>query len=236
MKLIKLTMLAAIAAVAAMAFIGASTASADPFSGVCFVNPTNLPARLGCVSRPKHPLLGRMLTLVGPGAFKAGFEIKCNKGMGISNEVQSQQEGAFKATLEELNFEECSGGCKAVKVITPQPVEAVMESAEAAFRLKSANAKVEFFECTFGVKCKFEGTLDLPIHMDSEAKEGEPEGDYVDPEGTEFKRIEGPEFCGTIGKWESGRTRLDWLLDNAPTDTIHQHVRIVLLAELVITS
>jgi hypothetical protein len=228
MKLIKLTMLAAVAAVAAMAFIGASTASAvtHPWLAVC------LKAELllcKTANLAKHPLLGRVIALVGPGLFKAGFEIKCNKGEGKSTEIESQQTGGFKGTLEALNFSECTGGCTKVKVITPQAVEVSMESeGTETWRLKSANAKVEFFECLFGVKCKFEGTINRPVEMDAE-------GVYVDPGGTEFKRIEGPEFCGATGKWESGRTRLDWLLDDLK-NSIHKNVWMSLLEKLTVAA
>jgi hypothetical protein len=223
MKLIKLTLLAAIAAVSATAFIGASTASAlHPWYHICAEN-----TLLGCAKRVKHPLLGRIVPVVGPGLFKAGFEIKCTKGAGKSNLVSSQQENAFKATLEELNFSECSGGCTKVKVITPQAVELNMATDGGSdYRLKSNNAKVEFFECTFGVKCKFEGNLNLAVGMDAE-------GYFADPAGTAFSLIEGSAFlCGSTGKWESGRTRIGWQLDDV-AGTVHFPVWIPLVAELV---
>jgi hypothetical protein len=228
MRLIKLTLLAATAAVAATAFIGASSASAvvHPWWAICFEN-----SLLGCANRPKHPLLGRIVPVVGRGRFVSNFEIECEKGSGKSNEIESQQKGsAFTGTLEELNFVGCEGGCKKVKVITPQAVELNMETEGLeTYRLKSNNAKVEFFECTFGVKCKFEGNLNLKVQMDSE-------GYFVDPEGTKFTLIEGSKLlCGATGSWESGRTRIGWQLDDA-LHTVHFPVWIPLVQELVLVN
>ena len=73
---------------------------------------------------------------------------------------------------------------------------------------------VKFSECTFGVTCEFEGTPHLKVQMDEE-------GAYTDPEGTAFTRIEGSALlCGSTGKWEEGRTRFDWVLDDG---TVHDH-------------
>jgi hypothetical protein len=224
MKLIKLTLLAATAAVVAMAFIGGSAASAaskHPWIAICFEQKL-----LQCASRPKHPLLGKLRLLISISLFKAGFSIECQSGEGETNEVESQQPSeSFKTTLETVTAKECSGGCKAVKVITPQLAEGTMESeAEESWRLKSNNAKVEFSECSFGVKCKFEGNLNFKIGMDSE-------GDFADPEGTSFKLIEGSKLlCGETGKWESGRIRFDWVLDGG---VVHKNVWLSLVAELV---
>jgi hypothetical protein len=213
MKLIKMALLAATAAVAAMAFIGASSASATPpWIGIC-----KNAELLNCANLVKHPLLGRILALAGEGTFKSSFSITCKSGHGKSNEIESQQNGSFKGTLEELKFSECSGGCEEVEVIVPQAVEIKMISATGEWLLFFSNAKVNFLKCTFGVTCEFEGTLDIPVSMDAL-------GAYVDPLGAEFKLIKGSKLlCGATGKWESGRTRFDWLLDDAGKTT-HVHV------------
>jgi hypothetical protein len=213
MKLIKVALLAATAVVTAMAFIGASTASATPtWIGIC-----KNAELLNCANLVKHPLLGKILALAGPGTFKSNFEISCTSGHGLSNAIQSQQNESFTGTLEELTFTGCSGGCNTVTVLTPQAVLLGMENATEGWKLKAVSARVNFSGCTFGVECEFEGTLDLPISMDAT-------GAYVDPLGAKFELIKGSKLlCGVTGKWESGRTRFDWVLDDA-TPTRHLNV------------
>ena len=177
----------------------------------------------------KHPLKGKIRALAGKGFFLSNFKIECSSGEGTSSEIESQQETSFKATLESLTFAGCSGGCKKVEVKVPQAFEINMETEGGEdWRLKSSNAKVAFSECTFGVPCEFEGTLNLKVLMDAE-------GAYIDPEGTKFQRIEGSKLlCGESGKWEEGRTRVDWVLDDA-TPTVHKGIWPSLTGELTAT-
>jgi hypothetical protein len=222
MKPIKMTLLAATAAVAAMAFIGASMASATPpWIGVC-----KNAELLKCANLVKHPLLGDILALASEGTFKGGFEITCKEGMGLSNQIESQQNGAFKGNLISLTFEPCSGGCEKVTVITPIAVEINMETeATESWRLKAAAAKVAFSKCTFGVECEFEGNLNLKLRMDALGAYTDPKEDKeVDKKPDEFKLIKGSKLlCGEKGTWESGRTRFDWVLDDV-AKTTHVHV------------
>jgi hypothetical protein len=210
MRLIKMALLAATAAVVAMAFIGASTASANPSTiGAC-----KTVTLLNCGSLVAVEN-GKIRALAGKGYFLSNFKIECESGEGESNSIESQQETNFSGTLESLTFTGCSGGCNTVTVRTPQAVEINMTEAEGDWRLKAANAKVLFSGCIFGVECEFEGTLNLPIQMDET-------GAYTDPEGTAFTRIKGSGLlCGNTGKWEEGRTRFDWVLAGG---TVHKNV------------
>jgi hypothetical protein len=215
MKLLKLTMLAATAAVAASAFIGASSASAaHPVLALC-----DAPQLLLCEASHliAHPLEGRYLLLIGAGAFSAGFvTIKCTGGHGESNTRPSQETGGLKATLEKLTFNECTG-CTNVAVKTPQAAEVSMESeGTETWRLKSTGAKVTFSGCPFGTTCEYEGNLNLKVQMDEE-------GAFADPENTKFKKVGGGGLCSAEGTWESGRSRVDWKLDNAE-GTIHKNI------------
>jgi hypothetical protein len=250
MKLVKLTMLAATAAVAASAFIGASSASAvtHPWIQLC-----DIQTLLLCPTEHliKHPLLGRFLLLTGPGAFEAGFvTVKCASGMGDTNEVESAQiqspettatvpgekvgESAFLSKLETLTFKECSG-CTGVAV-EPTLTHLWMEGPETAEKntwwLTALNAKVKFTGCPLSQTCIYEGTLKFKVQMDEE-------GAFADPEGQEFKRGAGStSLCAEKGKWASGRTRVDWRLDDkivqndGTLGSIHRHIWPTLLAEL----
>jgi hypothetical protein len=206
MRLIKMALLAATAAVVAMAFIGASTASATkPWRGICL---KNTPLNCAKADLAKHPLLGLLLASAGKGFFLSNFKIECESGEGKSNALESQNEAAVEGELESLTFAGCSGGCKQVKVITPVALTLDMTTDEGGWNLSTENAEVEFFECTFGVKCKFGGSLTLNVNTDAE-------GSYSDPEGKEFKLLEGSKLlCGGTGKWEEGRTRYLWTLDD----------------------
>jgi predicted metal-binding protein len=225
MKLVKLTMLAATAAIVASAFVGASSASALTHKIGALCDAAQL---LLCeVSHLiKHPLLGRGRLVVGSGAFNAGFvTIKCESGLGETNEVQSQQEGAFNATLEKLTFSGCTG-CTGLAVKTPQAMEINMESeGTESWRLKVAGAKFTASGCPFGTTCTYESNLDIKLQMDAE-------GAFGDPEGKEFKRGEGSGgLCAAVGKWESGRTRPQWKLDDAK-GSIHTKIWPTLLEVL----
>jgi hypothetical protein len=146
---------------------------------------------------------------VGKGFFASAFKIECASGSGETNLVESQQSGSFTASLEKLSFSSCSGGCTVVKVTTPQEVLLGMETDEGDdWRLKASNVKVAFSGCAFGVECEYEATLSLKAQMDAE-------GAFADPEGASFKLIRGSKIlCGESGKWETGRTRLSWKLDD----------------------
>ena len=214
MRLIKMALLAATATVVATAFIGASTASATgPWIGLCKAQELLNCAKANLI---KHPLKGRFLLSLGKGFSQFNFKIECTSGTGKSNEIEAQQEASFKGTLESLTVTGCSGGCKKIEVKTPQAFEINMETeAGADWRLKLANAKVAFSECTFGVTCEFEITLNLKLQMDAE-------GAYADPEGAKFQRIKGSALlCGETGKWEEGRTRLLWTLTDG---TAHKNI------------
>jgi hypothetical protein len=225
MRLIKMALLAATAAVVAMAFIGASTASATgPWIGFCKEATKPAEVLLNCKSGVfiKHPLKGQIRALAGKGFFLSNFKIECTSGEGESNAVESQQETNFEGTLESLTFTGCTGGCNTVTVGTPIAVTLNMETeAGEDWRLKAANAKVLFSGCTFGVECEFEGNLNLKVQMDEE-------GAYTDPEGAAFTRIKGSGLlCGNTGKWEEGRTRFDWVLDDnvdPKKATVHKNV------------
>jgi hypothetical protein len=212
MKLVKLTMLAATAAVAVMAFIDVSTAFATPpWIAVCLKQELLSCAKGNLV---KHPLLGRIAVTAGVNTFASNFKIECTKASGESSLVESQQNGNAKRVYETLGIVECTGGCKKVQVFIPQTVELNMETeATESWRAKSNNLKVKFSECTFGVECKFEANLNLRIQMNEE-------GAFTEPEGTIFKLIEGSKFlCGETGKWETGRTKYSWVLDDAAKTT-----------------
>jgi hypothetical protein len=204
MRLIKMALLAATAAVVAMAFIGASTASAtENWIAMCLSQEL-----LNCEDLAAHPLEGQIRALAGNGFFKGNFKIECPSGEGESNTIKSQQEANFNGTLESLTFTECEGNCDTVTVGTPIEVTLNMTEAEGDWRLKANNAKVLFSGCTFGVECEFEGNLNLKVQMDATSA-------YADPEGAAFNRIKGSALlCGSTGKWEEGRTRFDWVLDD----------------------
>ena len=227
MKLIKLTLLAATAAVAAMSFIGASSALATPpWIALC-----DAPQLLNCEVKHliKHPLLGRVLLLAGPGKFNAGFvNVECTSGAGKTNEVESQQETNFKATLESLTFAGCKG-CTGVAVTTPQATVLNMETPETeSWRLKAENSKVKFSGCPFGVSCTYKGNLNFKVQMDEE-------GAFADPEGAEFTLAEGGGLCAAKGKWETGRTRVDWELNDVKR-SIHKKIWPSLIAKLTVAT
>jgi hypothetical protein len=227
MKLAKLVMLAATAAAVTMAFIGASTASATP----PWIARCKTPTLLNCTAanRVTHPLLGKLRFLLGEGFFQFAFKITCKSGLGESNSIESEQEKALKGTLESLTLTGCSGGCTTITVRTPQAYEINMETeATESWRLKASNAKVNFSGCTFGVECEFEGNFNLKLGMDAT-------GAFTDPEGTSLNLIKGSAFlCGSTGKWETGRTRFDWVLDGG---VVHQNVTPSLIgANLIITA
>jgi len=233
MKLVKLTMLAATAALAGSAFIGASSASAvtHPWYAVCLggVTPLLL-CEVGQLA--KHPLLGRFEIAVGPGKFNSGFvTVECEKGTGISNEVESQQNGAFKATLESLAFTGCKG-CTGVKVTTPQNVVVNMATDGGNdYRLKTETTpgKVEFSGCPFGTTCFYEGELDFEVQMNEK-------GVFVEPKGKELKKGAGSgSLCAATGKWESGTATVGWLLDDLK-HSIHPNIWISLLHELTLAN
>jgi hypothetical protein len=225
MKLVKLTMLAATAAIAASAFVGASSASALTHKIGALCDAAQL---LLCETSHliKHPLLGRGLLVVGPGKFAAGFvTIECSSGLGETNEVQSQQEGAFKATLEKLAFSECKG-CTTLEVTTPQPMEINMESeGTESWRLKVEGAKFKASGCPFGTVCIYETNMNVKLQMDAE-------GAFGDPEGLVFTRGAGSgAVCAEKGKWETGRTRPQWKLDDLK-GSIHKNIWPTLLEVL----
>jgi hypothetical protein len=226
MKFIKMALLAATAAVAAMAFIGASSASATP----TWMTFCKTPELLNCATanRVTHPLLGKIRALAGKGFFLSAFKIECASGEGESNSIESQQNGAIKGSLQTLTFKECTGGCTTVTVRTPQAVELNMENETAGWRLKANNGKVLFSGCTFGVECEFEGNLNFEVQMDAT-------GAFVEPKGTSFNLIKGSAFlCGSTGKWETGQTRFDWVLDGG---TVHKNVTPSLIgANLIVTA
>jgi hypothetical protein len=230
MKLTKMALFAATAAIAAMMFIGASTASATgPWISIC-----KKIELLNCTAanRVTHPLKGKIRFLLGKGFFLSAFKIECASGLGESSSIESQQNGSIKGSLESLSFTACSGGCTTMTVRTPQAFEINMEvEATESWRMKLANAKILFSGCTFGVECEFEGTLNLKVGMDAT-------GAFTDPAGTSFNLIKGSAFlCGSTMKWEEGRTRFDWVLDQAPTPTVHQNVTPSLIGKaLIITA
>ena len=211
MRLIKITLLAATAAVAAMAFIGGSTASATgTWIGLC-----KAAELLNCAKAnlTKHPLKGKLITLAGKSIFQSNFKTTCEVGEGETASIEAQQQASFKGTIELLFFASCSGDCTFVNVKTPQAAELNMETeAGENWRLKAANVKIVFANCIVGGGCEFEGTLNLKVQMDAA-------GAYADPEGTSFTRIQGSALlCGSTLKWEEGRTRFDWMLDDGTVD------------------
>jgi len=209
-------MLTATTALAAAAFIGTPLASAvtHPWSTWCDSQQLLLCAANNLI---KHPLLVRSLDLVGATEFSAGFvTVKCTSGNGETNQVESQQEGAFKATLEKLTFAGCTG-CTAFGAKAPQALEVNVESeGTETWRLKATGLKFNLSGCPFGATCTYEGNLSLKVQMDEE-------GAFADPEGAAFKRVEGSALCAETGKWVSGRTRTDIILDDAKL-SIHKRV------------
>jgi hypothetical protein len=238
MKLLKLTMLAATTTLAASAFIGASSASAvgtHPWTALCDAQELLLCPTANLI---KHSLLGRARLLTGPSEFNGGSVVfKCTSGEGESTEpgVESQQKQnpetaatvpteAFKANLGTLTFAGCTG-CTGFTFTTPQPVVLWMGTALGNDWWLTANStRFKLTGCTFGSTCTYEGNLKFKLQMDAE-------GAFFDPEGAELKRIEGSALCAEKGKWESGRTRLDWKLDDAKS-SVHQKVWPSLLEEL----
>jgi len=238
MKLVKLTMLAATAAVVAMAFIGASSASATPpWISICKGAKVEL---LNCANRVTHPLLGRLIALVGKGSFKAGFvNIECEKGEGWSNQIEAQQSEKFLGTLEALHFTGCKG-CEEVEVITPQNVVLKMTTETGGWVLETetTTAKVKFKKCILSQECTYEGNLSLPVQMEEtvEGKVIETEA-YVVPGGAAFKRVApSTSLCAETGKWESGKTTFDWELNDKafPLGTRHKNVFISLIGKELI--
>ena len=227
MKLVKLTMLAATAAVVAMAFIGASSASATPpWISICLSQVGGEPL-LNCTNRVKHPLPGRLIILVGPGSFKAGFvNIECPKGEGHTNQVESQQNLEFKATLEELTFTGCKG-CTGVAVATPQPATLKMTTETGGWVLESSNAKVKFTGCSLSQECTYEGNLSLAVQMNEK-------GVFIEPKGAAFKRVApSTSLCAETGKWESGTATAHWELDDFayPNGTRHENIFVSLIGK-----
>ena len=225
MKLVRLTLLATTAAIAAMAFIGASSASAEPpWYVICKTGKL-----LNCANRVTHPLLGRLISLAGPGKFNAGFvTVECESGEGNSNQIEAQQNGSFKGTLEKLTFAGCKG-CTGVKV-EPVAVEVTMATATGPFELKANGAKTQFTGCPFGTTCTYEGNLNLEVQMNEAETE-----QWVEPKGATFTRI-APSggLCAEKGKWETAKTLFDWELDDA-VGTRHKDVGISLAKELIKT-
>jgi hypothetical protein len=225
MKLVKLTMSAA----AAMVFIGASSVSATPtWIGLCKTATLLNCAKANLV---KHPLLGRLIPLVGPGKFNAGFvTIECEGGTGNSNQIEAQQNKEFTGTIESLTFASCKG-CTAVAVVTPQAVLLKMNSEAGEWRLQANNAKVKFTGCPLGQFCTYEAVLDLEVQMNATDA-------LVEPKGFEFKRVtaESTALCSEKGKWETGTTLFDWELDDAgfPNGTRHKGVTPSLIGAILI--
>jgi hypothetical protein len=238
MKLLKLTMLAATAAVAASAFIGASSASAvTTHRWIALCDAQQL---LLCETNHliKHPLLGRLLLLKGAGEFNAGFvTIKCTSGHGETNAVESQQEQepgnsntlpnkAFLANLQFLTLTGCTG-CTTIATTTPQTMHLWMQTELGEdWRFTLNGYTLKFSGCPFGVSCTYKGNLVFNVKMDAE-------GAFFDPEGKELSLSEGSGLCASTGKWTSGRTRLDWKLDDA-NSSIHTHVWPTLLENLTL--
>jgi hypothetical protein len=218
MKIVKLTLLAAIAAVAAMAFIGASSASATPpWIAVC-----GKAQLLNCENQwlVKHPLLGRIIDLAGPVVDNFGFvTVKCSSGEGHSNEVESEQSGEFKGTLEALSFAGCTS-CTSLTLLTPQAFSLSMETETGGWRLTLNNVRLQAMGCPLSQLCTYEGNLNMEIQMnETEA--------FTEPKGTEFKKVEpSTSLCAASGKWETGKATFDWELDNAtfPNGTRHKNV------------
>jgi hypothetical protein len=214
MMLMKSSLFAAMAVTAALLFVDVTSASATPtWIGVCLEQEL-----LNCKNLVKHPLSGRILASMSEGSFKSGFVITCKSGLGESNLLPSQQNGSAKGVYETLGLVTCIGGCSKVGIRTPQNMELSMETAETeSWRAKTSNLKVIFSECLFGVECEFEGNLNFKVQMDKE-------GAYTDPEGAEFNLIKGSKLlCGSTGRWESGRVRYSWSLDDAEKTT-HTHI------------
>jgi len=148
----------------------------------------------------------------------AGFvTVKCTSGEGWSNQVESEQNGESKFTLESLTFSGCTG-CTGNTVTTPQTVTSTMETETGGWRSKTENAKVKLTGCPFGTTCIYEGNLNLEIQM------GET-GAFVEPKGATLKRGAGSGgLCAETSKLETGTTTFDWELDNAafPNGTRHK--------------
>jgi hypothetical protein len=238
MKLVKLTMLAATAAIAGMAFIGASSASATP-TWIAICGKLQL---LNCENKwlVKHPLLGRLIALAGPGAFNAGFvTIECASGEGNSTQekekaesgIESQQNKEFKGTLEKLTFAGCKG-CTGVAVKTPQAVTLSMMTETGEWLLEANGAKVKFTGCPLSQSCTYEGNLKLVLehHIVKEPKleEDAVANPAANPKGAEFTKValESTSLCAEVGKWEKGLTLFDWELDDKvfPNGTKHEGV------------
>jgi hypothetical protein len=223
MKLVKLTMLAATAAIAAMAFIGASSASATP-TWITWCAKQQL---LNCEGKwlVKHPLLGSAIPLASEGEFNAGFvSVVCASGEGHSNRIESQQNKEFKGTLVELTFTGPEGkckGCTKVEVKKEQPVVLKMETETGEWRLKAEKAKVKFTGCPLSQFCTYEGNLNLEVQMnETEA--------FVEPKGTAFTKVaaESTSLCAAEGKWETGKSVVDWELNDQVFPFGERHVKV----------
>jgi hypothetical protein len=218
MKIVKLTLLTATAAVAAMAFIGASSASATP-PWITLCGKAQL---LNCENQwlVKHPLLGRKINLVGPSKFNVGFvTFECESGEGHSNEIESQQSGEFKATLEALTFAGCKG-CTGFAVTTPEALVINMETETGGWRWKLNGFKFKLTGCPLSQSCTYEGNLNLEVQMNGTEA-------FTEPKGTAFQKVEpSTGLCAATGKWETGKTTLDWELDDKPfpNGTRHKNV------------
>jgi hypothetical protein len=225
MKSLKLAILTATAAIAAMALGTPSASATPPWRGVC------LKAELlNCKNLVKHPLLGRIISLVGPGKMNAGFvTVECEKGEGWSNLIESEANGESKTTLESLTFSGCKG-CTGNTVTTPQTVTSTMETETGGWRSKTENAKVKLTGCPFGTTCIYEGNLNLEIQM-SET------GAFVEPKGATLKKVAGSGgLCAETSKLETGTTTFDWELDDAafPNGTRHKVTTPSLIGEKLI--
>jgi hypothetical protein len=227
MKLVKLITLAAIAAAVVMAFIGASTASATPtWIAVCLKLELLNCAKANLV---KHPLLGRLIALVGPGKFNAGFvKVECSNGEGNSevtgvgkSEIQSQQEKEFTGKLEKLTFAGCKG-CTSVAVKTPQVVTLKMSADTEGWLLEANGSKVKFTGCPLSQVCTYETNLILAV------EDNEKTDVIANPNGFEFQKValESTALCAEKGKWETGATLFDWELDNATIPNGERHTAV----------
>jgi hypothetical protein len=224
MKIVKLTMLVATAAIAATAFIGVSSASATPpWIAIC-----GKPQLLNCEGKwlVKHPLLGRIILLAGQSIFNIGFvKVNCASGEGHSNEIESEQKGEFKGTLESFPFASCTG-CTGVVVKMPQAMVLDMETETGGWRLKANGVKVKFNSCPLSQSCTYEGNLNLEVQMNET-------GAFVEPKSTTVNKVAGESsaLCAEIGRWETGTMSFDWELDDQafPFGERHRNITLSLI-------
>jgi hypothetical protein len=221
-------MLGAIAGSAAMALVGASSASATPtWIGVC------LKAELlNCKNLAKHPLLGRLVGLGGPGKFNAGFvTLECAGSEGWSFQVESEQEKESNGKIESMTLNGCKG-CTGVALKTPQSAVLNMETETGGWRSKANGVKIKFTGCPLSQFCTYETNLNLEIQMNEMEA-------FTEPKGAEFAKIpaESTALCAEKGKWETGKTTFDWELNDAafPNGTRHKNVFPSLIGKVLIT-